>query len=87
MDISVIETKVNEMKILSSQYSVIESQVSALDGQTEGSLIVNEQTLEVDGTDFDDLLTALIADLNAELLTIKSSLETLNDEITAEIDA
>ena len=86
MDASIVQSKSQELKILANQYQILDAKKTAITGESDGILTVNEEVLFVDGEKFTDLLNAEIAGITAELVTIKESMQTLATAIDTEID-
>jgi len=86
MDARIVQSKSQELKILANQYQILDAKKTAITGESDGILTVNEEVLFVDGEKFTDLLNAEIAGITAELVTIKESMQTLATAIDTEID-
>lgn len=87
MDIDIIIEKATDLLARANNYKAYETQKTAITGATSGVLTVNNNTLDVDGTDFTDLLDAKITSLGVTLANIKLNLDSINDAIGTELDA
>jgi len=85
MDIDVVIKKAESMLEQAHNYKSIEAQKTAIEGAPSGALVVNEQSLPVEGDGFDNLLQAKVVPLGGTMGLINTSMDTLCDEIIVEL--
>jgi len=85
MDIDVVIKKAESMLEQAHNYKSIEAQKTAIEGAPSGALVVNEQSLPVEGDGFDNLLQAKVVHLGGTMGLINTSMDTLCDEIIVEL--
>lgn len=85
MDVDIVIQKAESILRQAHNYKSIEAQKTAIEGAPSGSLVVNEQSLPVEGDGFDNLLEAKVVHLGGTMGLIKIEMDELCDEIIVEI--
>lgn len=87
MDIDVIIDKLNDGLALALNIKGNQDTSTAITGGTSGSLVVNETTLSVSGSNFETLLGEQITALDSAVSADLTALDAICDDIKAEIIA
>lgn len=85
MDVDIIIKKAESILHQAQNYKSIEAQKASIEGAPSGALVVNEQSLPVEGDGFDNLLEAKVVHLSGTMGLIKIEMDNLCDEIIVEI--
>lgn len=85
MDVDIIIQKAESILRQAHNYKSIEAQKVLIEGAPSGALVVNEQSLPVEGDGFDNLLEDKVVHLSGTMGLIKIEMDDLCDEIIVEI--
>ena len=87
MNIDTIITKLNEGLAIASTIKSNQTSYAAIDGESSGVLIINEIQLSIIGDEFKALRDLEATALDAQITSSLLALDTICDEIIAEIIA
>ena len=81
VDVTALNTKSAELALGAINYKALTDLKTAITGASSGALVVNTESLSVDGADFTTLLNAEITSIDSSISSLNTSLDTLADEI------
>lgn len=85
MDIEIVLTKVATLNNQALNYKALDVQKTAITGATFGVIEINDERKSVDGSEFVDVRDEWITSLTTSLASLKTSMDTLCDELITEI--
>lgn len=87
MDIDVVIEKATEIVNKANAYKIFDAQKTAITGATSGTLTVESEVLNVDGAEFNDLITAEVSALTTHLGTLTTQMQALSGDLDTETNS
>jgi hypothetical protein len=85
MDIDIVIASATTLLQQAQNYKAIDSQKTAITGQTKGALTINLEEKIVEGAEFVDVRDEWITDLTSNLSTLNGTMDALCDSIIVEL--